>query len=206
MSKAKCPYKVTFSGSDKYGKERLELGIHLKEILNKLQLSWYIENGTLLGAYRNQKFIKHDDDFDIALLYNKDPIENLVKDFYKIKKLLDKKYGIRIVDTYSNKIEVFNPKYGKYNLIGQRYNNADFHHVTVDLQAYELRNNYYYGLYKSLDLANKVSDVLPLNEITFENISFSCPNNVQKILKNQYGSLDENAIYNEKTKKYELNL
>jgi len=40
------------------------------EVLDKLNLSWYIENGTLLGAWRNGKFIKHDDDFDIGVLIN----------------------------------------------------------------------------------------------------------------------------------------
>ena len=64
-------FKKPDAGCDKYGDQRLELAKLLRdEVFDKLNLSWYIENGTLLGAWRNGKFIKHDDDFDIGVLIN----------------------------------------------------------------------------------------------------------------------------------------
>ena len=99
MSENKCPpYKVKNSGYDIYGKPRLELALHLKKILNSLDIIWFIENGTLLGAYRNSKFIKHDDDFDIAILYKNNVDENLKKDLSLIKNKLSKEYDIRLVE------------------------------------------------------------------------------------------------------------
>lgn len=62
-------FKKPDSGCEKYGIPRLELASYLRDnILNKLDKSYFIENGTLLGAYRNQKFIPHDDDFDYGIL------------------------------------------------------------------------------------------------------------------------------------------
>tara|TARA_B100001248_G_C27259755_1_gene397882 strand:- start:125 stop:748 length:624 start_codon:yes stop_codon:yes gene_type:complete len=204
MSKNCPPHKVKNSGCDIYGKQRLELAIHLCEILNNLNINWFIENGTLLGAYRNNKFIPHDDDFDIAILYQNNIDDNIKKDMLNIKSKLSRKYDIRLVDTYTKKLEVFNPSFGKYKLVKEYYNNADFHHVTVDLQAYILKNNKYKSLHSHSDVRHSFSEIFPFQKIVLENTIFQAPNNVEKILKNTYGSIDENAKYNSKTGKYEV--
>ena len=52
-------YKIKGTGNDIYGKQRLELAVYLKNnILPYINNKWFIENGTLLGAYRNNKFIE----------------------------------------------------------------------------------------------------------------------------------------------------
>ena len=38
------------------------------------------------------------------------------------------------------KIEIFDEKYGKYILPGEKYNGSDFHYVTLDIQFY-LKNS-----------------------------------------------------------------
>ena len=138
-------FKNPDAGCDKYGKYRLELALELKKILNELTFIWFIENGTLLGAYRNNKFIAHDDDFDIAILIS--DLKQIDTIFSSIKNLLPKKYDLRLISSYSNKIEVFNPLYGNYILPGPQYNNRDYHYVTVDLQFYLKKNNEYKQLY-----------------------------------------------------------
>lgn len=198
------PYKVKNSGYDIYGKPRLELALHLKSILNSLDITWFIENGTLLGAYRNSKFIKHDDDFDIAILYKENVNLNLKKDLNLIKNKLDEQYGIRLVDSYASKIEVFNPKFGKYKLIKEYYNDADYHHVTVDLQAYILKDNKYKCLHNNSNSEQDKNNIFPLGKISLENNIFPCPKDPKKFLENTYGSIDPNAKYNKITKKYEL--
>ena len=129
------------------GPQRLELALFLKHnILNTLDHPWFIENGTLLGAWRNGKFIKHDDDFDYAILIN---TKNDADTIYEkmLQGLKNTKYSLRLVDTYCDKIEVYDESYGKYNLIGKQYNNNDYHYVTIDLQFYTRKDNIYTKLY-----------------------------------------------------------
>ena len=65
-------------------------------ILNKLKISYFITDGTILGLYRDKKFIPHDNDIDLALIDNKKlftlffsflkkgwlPMRILLKDFH----------------------------------------------------------------------------------------------------------------------------
>ena len=78
----------------KNGKPRLEPALFLRDnVLDKLDLPWMIEAGTLLGAWRSGGFIPHDDDFDIALLFNTDDWEEMLsRVFSEIKELLPTRY------------------------------------------------------------------------------------------------------------------
>ena len=125
-------YKNPESGCDIYGSQRLELAIVLREILNNININYCIENGTLLGAYRNKKFISHDDDFDFAVFIKNEKDADIL--YNQIYKILPKKYQTRLIDSYCNKIEVFDPNYGDYILMGPKYNGHNYHHVTIDLQ------------------------------------------------------------------------
>ena len=113
--------------------------------------NWFIESGTLLGAYRNNKFIPHDDDFDFALLLYTTMVQAMSNDralvkqqlsvwAEMLKECLPSPYTARVSSTYCDKIEVYDPTQGKYVLPGAKYNGAEFHHVTVDLQAYVIRD------------------------------------------------------------------
>lgn len=196
-------YKNPKAGNDIYGIPRLKLAKCVcNEILNKLKLKWFIENGTLLGAWRNNKFIIHDDDFDIGMIIdNIDDIKNI---YNKIKDNLPDYYDLRIIDTYCNKIEIFDASFGKYNLLGPKYNNSDYHYVTLDLQFYLKENEKCIQLYhiSPSKVIIDIDDILPTNKIIFENENFNCPNNIDKFLKAHYGSLSKNAKYCEKTGKY----
>jgi phosphorylcholine metabolism protein LicD len=199
-------YKNPNAGCDVYGKPRLELAVYLKNnILNKNDYKYFIENGTLLGAYRNGKFIKKDDDFDFGILINsKSEIDEI---YNYIKTNLSQKYKCRKVDTYCDKIEIFNPDYGKYNLLGPKYNNADYHYVTIDLQFYlynSKENNYKMLYYINNVTTYKLDLILPLNKIELENEFFNSPNQTQKFLEHKYGSIDPNAKFSIKTGKYHL--
>ena len=76
-------------------KQRLELAVELRDnILPNIKQPWFIENGTLLGAWRNNKFIDHDDDFDYAILIDDElKTKDIIIDIYQyIKENLNKKY------------------------------------------------------------------------------------------------------------------
>ena len=62
--------------------ERLELFTTIKEILEDAGIEFFIEGGTLLGAYRNGQFIYHDNDIDTGCVN---------KEFVKVGKILDSK-------------------------------------------------------------------------------------------------------------------
>jgi hypothetical protein len=50
----------------KYSPQRTQLALALKDILDKHKVTWFLDGGTLLGAYRNGKSIPSDDDFDMG--------------------------------------------------------------------------------------------------------------------------------------------
>lgn len=60
----------------------------LTNILQKLDIKHWIDYGTLLGAYRNKKVIKHDFDIDLSILSEKEKFnseilcEILSRDYY----------------------------------------------------------------------------------------------------------------------------
>jgi phosphorylcholine metabolism protein LicD len=199
-------FKKGDAGCDRYGPQRLELALYLKNnILNKLSNDWFIENGTLLGAWRNGLFIPHDDDFDIAMLITS--MDDIGKIYNQIQKhLVSSKYKARLVDTYSSKIEIFDESYGKYILLGETYHGSDFHYVTLDIQFYLKKGDEYERLYYNCpcELIVREDILLPLSTIKLEDEYFNAPLKPERFLKNIYGSLDKNAKYNSKTGLYEL--
>lgn len=201
-------YKNPMSGMDRYGDERLKLAVFMREnVLNELGIPWTIENGTLLGAWRNGKFIPHDDDFDFALFIEKNAKSQLTDILENIKALLPPRYDARLVTSYTEKIEVFDPSYGKYICFGPdyaQYNYPDYHHVTMDVQPYERIGDVYRSLYKNFPRFIDVScaDLFPLGTISLEGELFPAPNNVEAVLTNLYGSLAPGAKYNRQLAKY----
>ena len=200
-------FKNPISGMDKYGEPRMRLAVLLRDkILNKLDIPWTIENGTLLGAWRNGRFILHDDDFDIALFCENDPKPNIPFILRKIKQLLPAPYEARYVSTYADKIEVYDPGYGEYNLLGAKYNGASFHHCTVDLQFYQRVGEKYISLYYIYPTTKSVyyKDMYPLSNIKLEGESFQAPFNTEGFLTSVYGSLSPKAKFNTITGFYEV--
>ncbi|CAB3992416.1 Hypothetical predicted protein [Paramuricea clavata] len=200
-------YKSPISGMDKYGEPRMRLAVLLRDkILNKLDMPWTIENGTLLGAWRNGRFILHDDDFDFAMFSENDPKPLIPFMLRKIKQLLPAPYEARYVSTYADKIEVYDPRYGEYNLLGPKYNGAPYHHCTVDLQFYQRVGEKYVPLYYVDTIVKSVycKDMYPLSSIELEGEFFQAPFNTEGFLTSLYGNLSPKAKFNTKTGFYEV--
>lgn len=200
-------YKREDAGMDRWGKQRLELGLLVQDkILKELNIPWVIENGTLLGAYREGKFIVHDDDFDIALFFETNSAAHVPDILNKIRQLLPQPYEARYVSTYSHKIEVYDPTCGSFILCGPRYDGADYHYVTTDLQFYQRFGDIYRCLYYAHKNTIEIpaEAVHPLGKITLEGHQFQAPFDVKTYLKCWYGSLSPHAKFNPETGFYEV--
>lgn len=81
---------------DEYGQECLEL---IKEVLDKENIEFWLDYGTLLGAMREKDFIAHDLDLDIGIFYsdNISRIEEALKKV-NIKKIREFKLEEKIVE------------------------------------------------------------------------------------------------------------
>lgn len=200
------PLKNAGKGCDIYGKDRLSLALIVKKILNRLKVDWIIESGTLLGAYRSKKFIPHDDDFDIAIIFqNKNSVKNINNICSKIRLQLPKPLECRIIDTYSDKIEVYDPTKGKYILAAPRYNGADYYNVIVDIQAFYCNEHMnIISTYRiaPTSLIYDYDSIYPIKNIKLEDNIFNSPNNVEKFLETTYGYLGADAKYNPSSGKY----
>jgi phosphorylcholine metabolism protein LicD len=201
-------YKNPDAGCDKYGAQRLELAVYIRDnLFNCIENEWCIENGTLLGAWRNGKFIPHDDDFDFAMFVSS--MQDIGHIYDAIAdKIKHTKYKARLIHSYASKIEIYDDSYGDYMLLKDEYNGANYHFVTIDLQFYlQLNDNVYEKLYyiypSNAKLRIDASCVFPVGTIELENETFNAPAQVEEFLKTEYGSLDSNASYNSQTGFYE---
>ena len=202
-------FKIPGTGCDIYGEPRLELALELHDkILPFIKKHYFIENGTLLGAWRNNKFIPHDDDFDFGILLD-DKVnyrDNIILIFNYIKSNLSEKYKCRLISSYSDKIEVYQPSYGNY-LLSEKYNGANYHYITIDLQFYrKINKTQYMAMYHINPFTTivDIEDILPVKDIMLEDNYFPAPNKTLVFLEKHYGSLDINAKYNKVTGKYHL--
>ena len=138
-----------------YGKERNALGSILSDVLSDMPAAprYFLDNGTLLGLWRNGALIDKDDDFDFGVLVNKSEFSKTwVGEFQDaVQQGLDQhhelhsggeggvgvaRYQSRVVGSYADKIEVFDASMGSYPLAGEKYHGARYHHVSCDLQMH----------------------------------------------------------------------
>ena len=62
---------MPFDANKPLPKDSIHLLNEIVDILEKLKINYFLTDGTILGLYREQKFIEHDNDIDIALIDNK---------------------------------------------------------------------------------------------------------------------------------------
>ena len=117
----------------KYGNERIALGSLVALAMEAMpsQPKYFLDNGTLLGLWRNNALIDSDDDFDFGLLVHKKEFDSTYKQHFQdefqiqLEQQLQAtksniKYESRIVSTYADKIEIYDPNCGSFPLQGEK--------------------------------------------------------------------------------------
>ncbi|MFC2164549.1 LicD family protein [Acidobacteriota bacterium] len=184
-----------FNESPQEMREKLiKLLVALEEMCQGVGAEFWLECGTLLGAFRNQDFIPHDPDADVGMLYN-----NLVKlqnqksrnqDFlFEFdpnwrQREPDKKAQVdaRIIDTLSGiYVDIFafsELKKGRYSSKWVGFNGLD------------IRIGAHPGIFYDHD------ELFPLSDCTLHGCTFKCPNKTKEHLQKMYGkNLDPPSKY-----------
>ena len=183
--------------------ERIELLSVVKEILEEAGIEFFIEGGTLLGAYRNGQFIYHDNDIDIGCVD---------KEFAKVEKALENKLPRTYtldhrteVGGYATNTFSCSPESGEriVDALGQEWpvNMLDIYHYIYG----EAENSY------RLDHDRAGRDpqgnpkwipedvIFPLGTIVFEGIECPCPRNPKEFAEIEQGYLGEDFEFDQQT-------
>ena len=163
---------------------------------------WFIADGTLLGAYRDGRMITHDYDFDFGIYYSRDKLVQLHG--YLEEQLKDTNYKCKLVESYSYKIEIYDPSHGVHSDVA-----PGFYNVIMDLQLYAddpdredlVRLQYFRETNKVTNEYKKVW-VMNTGTIKFEGYWFPCVSNPEAFLTVTYGYIGPDAVYDKDSGKY----
>lgn len=149
--------------------------------LDKNNIPYWIDCGTLLGAYRESDFIEHDGDIDISV--NIDHI-NIVTDIFKNLEKLNlidiTKYKHEGIDVSDRLIKL---AYKKNNIfVDCRWMDIYFYRKKGDIYEHCLFSDQYNSKLKTPSKC-----IENLNKIKIKDVEFSCPSNIKTILKSRYG-------------------
>ena len=107
-------------------KNRLKGLVEIREILNKLEIPYFLANGSLLGPYRDGYFIPWDNDVDIHCR-----LEDIYDKYDELKqKLLKEGFSIDLEKISKDYFSFRASKYGTRYEIGGFYLNGKYRYQT----------------------------------------------------------------------------
>jgi len=172
---ASAMYKILSNCDRKY--DIIELK-NVTDIFHELNIKYWLEYGSLLGAYRNKKVIKHDPDIDVSILFEKEKFnsemlcERLSQDYYIIHHSVDEYICIY-------------PK-----------NNPNFTMSHIDIYFNYERDKYIQSVpFKDIYFPKYFYD--ELETIELEGQMFKSPRHLDEYLKFKYGNdfMEENPNF-----------
>jgi len=155
--------------SDKELNDRKKGFIEVTDFFDELKINYFLQGGVLLGAVRNQNFIKWDWDVEISL-FEKDLIKNW--DII-INSLTEKNFKIHKENNNRTqlKIELY------------KYQPIDITSFTIFGWSYDHKSNCYFR--KKIKIPGNF--INNMDSIKFMGKIFKCPGPVEKYLEYQYG-------------------
>ena len=149
----------------------------VSDIFKKLNIKFFLSSGTLLGYFREGKFIEYDYDIDIGI-YKEDFNNNIIREL--------KKNGFiyyRLLGSYKNGLEL--SFYYPDTIIGKR--------AKIDIFLHYKENNNkhiywvsYYGKNKKYRLKYRISN-FTLKKVKFMDVDCWVPDPTLKYIEEHYG-------------------
>ena len=179
-----------------------ELLFVLTGILDSSKIEYWIDQGTLLGANRNGKFIARDSDADIAIR-KEDHFEDLPK---LLESKLPSAYGWERKGNHCRGYKVWLETGGPFN---GTFNGRDLQWplVCCDIMFYQYneQNKTYVQQYQGFGVESffiPESMIFPLDQVEFEGSMYPCPTRREEYLEIQYGYIGEGAFWDPETNRW----
>ena len=180
----------------KWKPARLRMFDEIRHALEREGVQYWIDSGSLLGAWRGGGMIPHDDDVDIGIAGQEMHARARAAVEAHCPRL-----GIKAA-SYSGKWEVYDPESPE---IPWGDNNDTWHMVSCDIDLYLRQEDGWQQQYFNFGIdANRFPDhiIFPLGRIQFEGRTCPAPHRVQAYLETVYGYLGEDAEYDQETQKF----
>lgn len=167
----------------------------LSDILNSAKIEYWIDQGTLLGAYRHGKFIARDSDIDVAIK-NEEQFESLPE---LLKSKLPNIYASERKESHCRGYRIWLKTGGTFKGTFEG-REIQWPLVCCDVmfyQYYEQDKTYvqqYQGFGVDTFFIPKIV-IFPLDRIEFEGSMYPCPNRIEEYLEIQYGYIGEGAFW-----------
>lgn len=201
-------YNSKVERTNKYKPLLLDMANFVQNILVEYKkvdpsFKWFLNDGSLLGAHRSGKMVKHDYDFDFGIYYTKDKMSKLSK--FLEDRLGGTNYKSLIIDNYAHKIEVWDPAHGIHSTVAPRFFNVimDLQLFTVDPEDNNSVMVQYFRINNKDNNRYKKEWFDNMRTIEFEKFEYPCVSDPESFLKVTYGYIGENAVFNKETGKYE---
>jgi len=167
----------------------------LSDILNSAKIEYWIDQGTLLGAYRHGKFIARDSDIDIAIK-NEEQFDSLLE---LLKSKLPNIYVSERKGSHCRGYRIWLKAGGTFkgNFEGRE---IQWPLVCCDAMFYQYyeQDKTYVQQYQGFGVDTfsiPETVIFPLDRIEFEGSMYPCPNRIEEYLEIQYGYIGEGAFW-----------
>jgi hypothetical protein len=192
-------YKETVANNDRMKTVRVDLFKTVLKILTDFNVNFWIDCGTLLGAFRNGKMIPHDCDTDFAV-FGKDQ-------FFFAEAILEKQLPahlkLKSVNDYCRKFEVYDIKFPQepWGDSGSTWSpvSCDIYLYQFDEHQFVRMEYFKFGFTQKLF---KKEWIFPKGHLMFEGVNCPVPHSTRLYLQEMYGYLGTDFFHDNASNRF----